>query len=100
MSSSSVSRPSDDAYKAVTAKEWIQFSSGRVLAYLAVGIVENVVPAYTSEITPIQVRGFFTGSLPLFVVAGNLWGAGMSRAFVTETSSKGWIIPTAIQLLP
>lgn len=47
-----------------------------------------------------QVRGFFTGSLPLFVVAGNLWGAGMSRAFVTETRPIGWLIPTSMQLVP
>jgi hypothetical protein len=31
---------------------------------------------------------------------GNLWGAGMSRAFATETHSKGWIIPTAMQFVP
>lgn len=84
----------------VTAKEWIQFSIGRVIAYLAVGIVENAVPGYTAEITPVQVRGFFVGSLAFFVTGGNLWGAGMSRAFVTETQNRGWQIPTAMQLIP
>lgn len=31
---------------------------------------------------------------------GNLWGAGMSRAYATEHGDKGWIIPTAVQLIP
>ena len=31
---------------------------------------------------------------------GNLWGAGMSRAYANETADKGWIIPTAMQLIP
>jgi hypothetical protein len=31
---------------------------------------------------------------------GNLWGAGMSRAYATETAAKGWIIPTSMQLIP
>ena len=31
---------------------------------------------------------------------GNLWGAGMSRAYATEISSKGWIVPTSVQLIP
>lgn len=31
---------------------------------------------------------------------GNLWGAGMSRAYATETQSKGWIIPTSMQFIP
>jgi hypothetical protein len=58
------------------------------------------VPGYTAEIAPVQVRAFFTGSLAFFVTGGNLWGAGMSRAFVNETHNKGWQIPTAIQLVP
>ena len=63
-------------------------------------MVENVVPAYTSEVSPVDVRGFFTGWLPFFVVGGNLWGAGMSRAFATETTKIGWQVPTGIQLVP
>jgi hypothetical protein len=31
---------------------------------------------------------------------GNLWGAGMSRAYATETAAKGWIVPTSMQLIP
>ena len=27
-------------------------------------------------------------------------GAGMSRAYSTETHAKGWIIPQAVQMIP
>ena len=40
------------------------------------------------------------GSIILFSSLGNLWGAGMSRAYATETGEKGWIIPTAMQFIP
>lgn len=51
----------------LAAKNWIVFSVGRVIAYLAVGLVENACPAYESEITPAPLRGFVTGSLIMLV---------------------------------
>ena len=76
------------------------FTVGRIIAYLGIGIVENAAPAYCSEISPAAVRGFKTGSMTVLVTGGNLWGAGMSRAFATEQGKIGWIVPVAIQLLP
>jgi hypothetical protein len=35
-----------------------------------------------------------------FNALGNLWGAGMSRAYATETGNRGWLIPQAVQFLP
>ena len=98
-------RPNDSStYQVYTvelaAKSWQVFSIGRVFAYLAVGFVENAVPGYTSEIAPAPLRGFFSGSLVFIVTLGNLWGTGMSRAFVHETSRIGWMVPTGVQLIP
>ncbi|KIW33511.1 hypothetical protein, variant [Cladophialophora immunda] len=84
----------------LTAKNWVQFTVGRIIAYLAVGLVENVVPAYNAEISPAAARGLLSGSIMLLTGLGNLWGAGMSRAYATDSSQKGWIIPTAMQLVP
>ena len=95
----------------VTAHEWIQFTAGRTFAYLAVGLVENAIPNYNSEICPTDVRGFFTGSLLFFNVLGGVWGSGMSRAYATVMGDKAWMvsmrpdiaddqIPTAMQLIP
>ncbi|WVQ85136.1 hypothetical protein IAT38_007301 [Cryptococcus sp. DSM 104549] len=84
----------------LTAKNWVVFSVGRVFAYLAVGLVENAVPSYTSEVTPAPLRGFFSGSLIMIVTLGNLWGAGMGRAYANETKRVGWLVPVAVQLIP
>ncbi|OJJ00793.1 hypothetical protein ASPVEDRAFT_149709 [Aspergillus versicolor CBS 583.65] len=84
----------------MTAKSWQQFTIGRNFAYLAVGLVENLVPAYCAEIAPSALRGLLAGSITFVVALGNLWGSGMSRAYVDETSARGWLIPCAMQLIP
>ncbi len=84
----------------MTAKNWVFFSVGRVLAYLAVGIVENAVPSYTSELAPAALRGFLSGSLVLVVTLGNLWGTVVVRAYAKTTSRDGWLVPTAMQVTP
>ena len=84
----------------IRSQDWVVFTVGRIIAYLGIGIVENAAPAYCSEISPAGLRGFMTGSMTVLVTGGNLWGAGMSRAFATEEGRIGWIVPVAIQLLP
>ena len=71
-----------------------------MIAYAAVGLVENAVPAYNAEISPAATRGFLAGAIMMFAALGNLWGAGMSRAYATETEAKAWMIPTSMQLIP
>jgi SP family sugar:H+ symporter-like MFS transporter len=84
----------------MTSIHWVQFTIGRNFAYMTVGLVENIVLAYNSEIAPAAVRGLLAGSNTFVVALGNLWGAGMSRAYVSETRNLGWIIPCAMQLIP
>ncbi|RMJ11839.1 hypothetical protein CDV36_008500 [Fusarium kuroshium] len=84
----------------LTSSHWEQFTVGRIIAYAAVGLVENAVPAYNAETSPAAVRGFLSGSIMMFTALGNLWGAGMSRAYSTTLGKEGWIIPTAMQLIP
>lgn len=84
----------------VSAHHWLQFTIGRDVAYFAVGVVENAVPSYNAETSPAATRGLLSGSLMFFTALGNLWGAGMSRAFATEQGERGWIIPTAMQFIP
>lgn len=71
-----------------------------MLAYLAVGIVEPLIPTYQAELSPAPLRGFFAGNVQVLVHLGSIWGAGMSRAFATEQDAKGWIIPVAVQAIP
>lgn len=72
---------------------------------------------YLAEISPSSLRGFFvsaerwrcvhkltsdpqTGIMNCIVALGNLWGAGMGRAFATEQRRIGWQIPVAVQFIP
>jgi MFS transporter, SP family, sugar:H+ symporter len=71
-----------------------------VLAYLAVGIVEPLIPMYQAELAPAPLRGFFAGNVQVLVHLGSIWGAGMSRAYAYELEKKGWIIPVAVQAIP
>ncbi|KAJ9498535.1 hypothetical protein H2202_005720 [Exophiala xenobiotica] len=40
----------------LSSSSWIQFCIGRVLAYLAVGIVEPTIPTYQAELAPAAIR--------------------------------------------
>jgi MFS family permease len=84
----------------MTAHHWAQFSVGRIITYSAVGMVENAVPAYNAESCPAGVRGLLSGGIMTVTALGNLWGAGMSRAYSTEQGDKGWMIPVAMQFIP
>ena len=84
----------------MSTHNWIVFSVGRVLGYLATGLIENVVISYLSEIAPAPLRGFFAGSYQILVTLGNTWGGGMSRAYATETTDKGWLVPIGVQMIP
>lgn len=84
----------------LSAKEWQQYCVGRVLAYLAVGIVENIVPAYHAELAPSEIRGFFAGSIQVFVHIGAVWASSVAKAYATQRGEAGWIVPTAQQLIP
>jgi len=84
----------------MTSHSWVQFSIGRVVAYFAVGLVENAVPGYNAETSPPAVRGLFAGSIMFLTALGNLWGAGMSRAYSTHLGKEGWMIPVAMQFIP
>lgn len=70
------------------------------MAYYAVGLVENAVPSYNAEVSPAATRGLLSGSIMMVTSLGNLWGSGMSRAYATELSRKGWMVPTSMQLIP
>lgn len=83
----------------ISAREWIQFTCGRVLTYAAVGLVETTVPTYEAELSPAPLRGFFAGNVQLFVHIGAIWGSGMSRPFANEQAARGWLIPVGVQIV-
>jgi len=84
----------------MTAKSWQVFTGGRIIAYAAVGVVENAAPGFISEIAPGGMRGFFGGAMVVIVTIGNLWGALMGRAYAHEPRKIGYLVPVGVQFIP
>ncbi|KAI1329931.1 sugar transporter-domain-containing protein [Xylariaceae sp. FL0255] len=74
-----------------------QFIVGRIVIYFSVGIAEVTSTGYQSEIVPAAMRGTVVGSIQLFNLFGQIFAAGVNRAFSTSTASSGWIVPVSIQ---
>ncbi|GAM36405.1 sugar transporter [Talaromyces pinophilus] len=84
----------------VTSHTPAQFIVGRMFIYIAVGLVENVVPTYESEICPAPLRGFCVGSIQLFLTFGSLI-AGIANEYLSGyTGNEGWMIATGMQGVP
>ncbi|KAK1217419.1 hypothetical protein PQX77_019959 [Marasmius sp. AFHP31] len=83
----------------LTAKEAAQFLVGRIIVYIGVGIVENVVPTYQSEIVPAGLRGPVVGSLQMLLACGALIASGVNRRYSTSLVNSGWQIPVAVQMI-
>ncbi|OCF39373.1 hypothetical protein I317_06858 [Kwoniella heveanensis CBS 569] len=84
----------------LTSKEWIQFTVGRVLTYVTIGLIEAVIPSYSAEVSPAPLRGFFSGLfVPLQSSVGMLT-SGVARAFATTQGPVGWLVPISLQGIP
>ncbi|KAL5349781.1 hypothetical protein ACLOAV_004814 [Pseudogymnoascus australis] len=84
----------------VTSTTPAQYTVGRIIIYTAVGLVENVVPTYQTEISPAPLRGFFVGSIQLFLTFGSLIAGIVNNSMSNSDTDAGWIIATALQVLP
>ncbi|KAF4542011.1 Sugar transporter [Lasiodiplodia theobromae] len=84
----------------VTSKTVAQFTVGRILIYTAVGLVENVTPTYQSEVSPAPLRGFFVGSLQLFLTFGSLIAGIVNNEMAKIATQAGWMVASGLQALP
>ncbi|BCS25084.1 sugar porter family MFS transporter [Aspergillus puulaauensis] len=84
----------------VTSHSPAQFIVGRMLIYGAVGLVENVVPTYESEICPAPLRGFCVGSIQLFLTFGSLIAGVVNEGLSKLDTDAGWMVATGIQMVP
>ncbi|WVW84361.1 hypothetical protein I302_106395 [Kwoniella bestiolae CBS 10118] len=84
----------------LAAKEWIQFTIGRVFGYVTIGTIEAAIPMYCAEIAPAHLRGFLSGTFVPIQTSASIMGSGVVRAMATETQTRGWLIPISIQLIP
>ena len=84
----------------VLLRSWVQYGVGRIFAYFAVGLAETAVPSYCSELAPVPLRGFFAASINWFLGFGSILGSVLNRVYATHTGREGWMVPTAVQLIP
>ncbi|PLB49104.1 general substrate transporter [Aspergillus steynii IBT 23096] len=71
-----------------------------IIIYTAVGLVENVVPTYESEICPAPLRGFCVGSIQLFLTFGSLIAGIVNQYLSKSNTDMGWMLATGIQAVP
>ena len=79
------------------------FYAGRVISGLGVGGATVMVPMYTAEMAPKEVRGKLGACFQLFFTFGvaiSYWVDYAASVGVSSTSSSQWQIPVGLQLVP
>jgi SP family sugar:H+ symporter-like MFS transporter len=61
-------------------KSWVQFSMGRLIAGLGLGVMSTCVPIYQAESVPKNIRGVVTSSYQLTITMG-IWIACLVSKF-------------------
>jgi SP family sugar:H+ symporter-like MFS transporter len=64
-----------------------------------VGITENAVPTYQSEIVPAGARGAVVSSIQFFIAVGGFISSGVNKRFSTDNTDEGWLVATCLQAL-
>ncbi|RSH95517.1 hypothetical protein EHS25_000609 [Saitozyma podzolica] len=82
-----------------TSKHYAQYTVGRIVLYFAVGITENAVPTYQSEIVPAGARGAVVSSIQFFIAVGGFISSGVNKRFSTDKTDEGWLVATCLQAL-
>ncbi|KAK9474065.1 general substrate transporter [Dipodascopsis tothii] len=82
------------------------FYSGRFIVGLGVGSLSMIVPLYTAELAPAEIRGALVGLQGTCICAGVAvaYWIGFGTQFIGGTgvnqSRAAWLIPTCIQVVP
>ena len=94
----------------ITSNSVAQFIVGRIVLYVAVGLVSVSVPTYQSELgewggeasltaVPAGMRAFTVASLQFFLVCGGLIASGVNKAYSTGEGNASWRIPVGFTFL-
>lgn len=76
--------------------------AGRVLTGLGIGGCSGLAPIYVSEISPAAIRGKLVGCWEISWQVGGMIGYWINYGVLENVapSTKQWLIPFAIQLVP
>lgn len=75
---------------------WVQIAVGRLIAGAGVGALSIMVPMYTSETGPRQVRGALVSTYQLFITAGIFTADAINFGTEARPDSGSWRIPMGI----
>jgi SP family sugar:H+ symporter-like MFS transporter len=75
---------------------WEQVAVGRLVAGAGVGALSIMVPMYTSETGPRQVRGALVSTYQLFITAGIFTADAINFGTEARPNSGSWRIPMGI----
>ena len=75
---------------------WQQIAVGRLIAGAGVGALSIMVPMYTSETGPRQVRGALVSTYQLFITAGIFTADAINYGTEARPDTGSWRIPMGI----
>ena len=75
---------------------WVQIAIGRLVAGAGVGALSIMVPMYTSETGPRQVRGALVSTYQLFITAGIFTADAINFGTEARPNSGAWRIPMGV----
>ena len=75
---------------------WVQVAIGRLVAGAGVGALSIMVPMYTSETGPRQVRGALVSTYQLFITAGIFTADAINFGTEKRLNSGSWRIPMGV----
>ena len=75
---------------------WVQVAIGRLIAGAGVGALSIMVPMYTSETGPRQVRGALVSTYQLFITAGIFTADAINFGTEARLNSGSWRIPMGV----
>ncbi|KAF6217962.1 hypothetical protein HO133_006374 [Letharia lupina] len=75
---------------------WVQIAIGRLIAGAGVGALSIMVPMYTSETGPRQVRGALVSTYQLFITAGIFTADAINFGTEKRPNSGSWRIPMGV----
>lgn len=75
---------------------WVQIAIGRLVAGAGVGALSIMVPMYTSETGPRQVRGALVSTYQLFITAGIFTADAINFGTEARPNSGSWRIPMGV----
>ena len=79
------------------------FYAGRVISGLGTGGATVLVPMFSAEMAPKEIRGKLGSCFQLFFATGvcvSYWTTYSASAGLSPTSSRQWQVPVGLQLVP